>query len=406
MLPRLPPSYYASFDRRESKVGDRTVFEGRIESISFSGGVIRFGGSTFFVPFTCPGDVIRARVVNGKKHVAELVGISKASRDRVEPLCALFGICGGCTLQHISYAAQIEQKKKIVTDSLRRIGGLDALPDIGMVTSPQYGYRNRVELHTDGRITGFKQAKSAKIIPAHTCPAAVPVIRDYLQNVARAMCTRKGPPVQPPKRYAVYGFDDRLAVEGGGTEKLFVPGLDVTMDVRIFFQSNLELQKKLVADVAATAGDGEVAADLYCGVGAFARSLSAHFQKRCLVEENPAAIALARENLRNMSAEAEYYALSLEKYCAMLEKKAGSVAPRWDVAVADPPREGLCPPLVSLFVRLKTPRLIYVSCNPVTLARDAKLLCEGGYRLDSITCYDFYPQTLHIECVAVFCYKT
>ncbi|MDR1230901.1 MAG: methyltransferase [Spirochaetaceae bacterium] len=383
---------------------DRTVFEGCVESISFSGGVVRFGESVFFVPFTCPGDVIRARVVNGKKHVAALVGISEASRDRVEPPCALFGICGGCTLQHIGYAAQIEQKKKIVSDSLKRIGGLDVLPAIGMVTSPQYGYRNRVELHTDGRITGFKQAKSAKIIPAHTCPAAVPVIRDYLQNAAEPSRARKGPPVQPPKRYAVYGFDDRIAVEGGGVEKLFVPGLDVTMDARIFFQSNLELQKKLVADVAAAAGTGETAADLYCGVGAFARSLSARFQKLCLVEENPAAIALARENLRSMPTEAEYYALSLKKYCATLEKNARPAAPRWDVVVADPPREGLCPPLVSLFVRLKTPRLIYVSCNPVALARDAKLLREGGYRLDSITCYDFYPQTLHIECVAVFCY--
>jgi 23S rRNA (uracil1939-C5)-methyltransferase len=385
-------------------VCDRTVFEGRVESISFSGGVVRLGESVFFVPFTCQGDVIRARAVNGKKHTAELVGIIEASRDRAEPPCALFGICGGCTLQHIAYAAQIEQKKKIVADSLRRIGGLDMLPTIGMVTSPQYGYRNRVELHTDGRITGFKQAKSANIIPAHTCPAAVPVIREYLKNAAEPSRVRKGSPIQPPKRYAVYGFDDRLAVEGGGAEKLFVPGLDVTMDARIFFQSNLELQKKLVADVAVAAGEGESAADLYCGVGAFARSLSARFQKLCLVEENPAAIALARENLRDTPAEAEYYALSLEKYCATLEKNTGPAAPRWDVAVADPPREGLCPPLARLFARLKIPRLVYVSCNPVTLARDAKRLRESGYSLDSITCYDFYPQTLHIECAAVFNY--
>jgi 23S rRNA (uracil1939-C5)-methyltransferase len=386
-------------------MGDRTVFEGRVESISFSGGVVRFGGNVFFVPFTCPGEVVRARAVNGKKHTAELVKIIEASRDRAEPPCALFGICGGCTLQHIGYAAQIEQKKKIVADSLRRIGGLDTPPAIRMVTSPQYGYRNRAELHTDGRITGFKQAKSAKIIPAHTCPAAVPVIRDHLQNAAEPSRARKGPPSQPPKRYAVYGFDDRIAVEGSGAEKLFVPGLDITMDARIFFQSNLTLQTKLVADVAAAAGTGGTAADLYCGVGAFARSLSARFQKLCLVEENPAAIALARENLRGTPAKAEYYALSLEKYCAALEKNADPAAPRWDTAVADPPREGLCPPLVRLFARLKTPRVVYVSCNPATLARDAKHLREGGYTLDSITCYDFYPQTLHIECAAVFSYR-
>ncbi|MDR1095876.1 MAG: class I SAM-dependent RNA methyltransferase [Spirochaetaceae bacterium] len=380
---------------------NRTVFEGRVESISFSGGVIRFDGRAFFVPFACPGDVIRARTVNGQKHAAQLVEIIEPSPNRADPPCALFGICGGCTLQHIAYAEQIEQKRKLVADSLRRIGGLDTPPAMTMVTSPPYGYRNRVELHTDGRITGFKQAKSAKIIPAPVCPAAVPVIRDYLRIAAQPSRARKGLPIQPPARYAVYGFDDRLAVEGSRAEKLFVPGLGITMDARLFFQSNLALQTRLVADVAAAAGEGEAAADLYCGVGAFARPLSARFQKLCLVEENPAAIALARENLRNTPAAAEYYALSLEKYCAMLDQNTERPAPRWDAAVVDPPREGLSPPLTRLLIRLQTPRLVYVSCNPVTLARDLKRLLDGGYTLDSITCYDFYPQTLHLESLAL-----
>jgi 23S rRNA (uracil1939-C5)-methyltransferase len=374
----------------------RLVFEGRVESLSFSGGVTRFENNAFFVPYACPGDVIRARIAGEKNHTAELVEIIEASPHRVEPPCPLFGICGGCTLQHISYAAQIEEKKKSAADSLRRIGKLETLPDIRMVPSPQYGYRNRIELHTDGQITGFKQAKSATVIPATTCLAAVPVVREFMQNAARYQRSQK----RLQKRYAVYGFDNQIAAEGGVPEKLFIPGLDITMDVRLFFQSNLELQKKLIADVAAIAGEGETAADLYCGVGAFARSLAAHFQKLYLVEENPMAIALARENLRHTAAETDYYALSLEKYCAMFEKKAA--LPRWDAAVADPPRDGLCVPLIDLFVKLKTPRLVYVSCNPATLARDARLLREGGYSLDSITCYDFYPQTPHLECAALF----
>jgi 23S rRNA (uracil1939-C5)-methyltransferase len=381
-------------------VHDGTVFEGRVESIGLPGGVVRFEGSAFFVPFVCPGDVIRARTVSEKKHIAELVEIVEASPNRVEPLCPLFGICGGCTLQHISYTVQIEEKKKITADAFERIGGLEILPDIGLVASPQYGYRNRIELHTDGKITGFKQAKSSQIIPVSTCPAAVPVIREFMQNVLKQSRTRK----EPQKRYTVYGFDSRIAVEGSDTERLFIPDLGITMDTRIFFQSNLELQKKLIADVGAAAGEGEAAADLYCGVGAFAYSLAARFQKLCLVEENPAAIALARENLRNTSLEAEYYALSLEKYCAMLEKKVDR-APHWDAAVVDPPRDGLCASLINLFIKLKTPRLVYVSCNPATLARDAKRLCEGGYGLDSVTSYDFYPQTLHIECAALFRFR-
>jgi 23S rRNA (uracil1939-C5)-methyltransferase len=249
-------------------------------------------------------------------------------------------------------------------------------------------------------MAGFKQTRSSKIIPAPDCPVAVPVVRQFVREFMQNAAGEK----HMQKRFAVYGVDGRIAVEGGDPERLFIPGLGITMDVRLFFQSNLEIQKKLVADVAALAGEGGVAADMYGGVGAFAYALSPRFKKLFFVEENPAAVALARENLRNTPSQTEYYALSLETYCAMIAKNAGSNLPHWDAAIVDPPREGLCVPLISLFIRLKTPRLVYVSCNPVTLARDAKHLCEGGFSLESITCYDFYPQTPHIECVALFCF--
>jgi 23S rRNA (uracil1939-C5)-methyltransferase len=188
------------------------------------------------------------------------------------------------------------------------------------------------------------------------------------------------------------------------------------MDTRLFFQSNLEAQKKLVADVAAMvtacAGDGGTLADIYCGVGAFARSLAATFGAFVLIEENPHAIALARENLRGLPARpehrTEYYALSAERYCAAFQQtgknaqNAKRTLPQWDVAIVDPPREGLCVSLIDLFIRMKTPALVYVSCNPATLARDTKRLLAGGYRLETVTCYDFYPQTTHIECAALF----
>jgi 23S rRNA (uracil1939-C5)-methyltransferase len=383
------------------------VFEGRVESISFSGGVVRFGGKAFFVPFVCPGDVVRVEAADEKKHTARLVEIIRASEDRVEPLCPLFGTCGGCTLQHISYERQATEKKKMVADSLKRIGGVETLSEIGFVSSPPYGYRNRVELHTDGGIMGFKEAKSAKVVRACDCPTAVPVVRDFIRHAAGACSGGR-------RRFAVYGFDDRIAVEGGDTERLFVPDLNVTMDARLFFQSNLEVQKKFVADVAALAGKGSVLADIYCGVGVFARSLASGFAALVLVEENPQAIALARENLRGVPSHAEYYALSAERYCAVVKQdiqnlqrggqNAGRALPRWDAVVVDPPREGLRAPLIDLFIRMKTAALIYVSCNPATLARDTKRLCEGGYVLESLTCYDFFPQTTHIECAAFFRY--
>jgi 23S rRNA (uracil1939-C5)-methyltransferase len=393
---------------------DRVVFEGRVESISFSGGIVRLDRKPFFVPFACPGDVVRVEIADEKKYAARLVEIIEVSPDRIEPRCPLFGICGGCTLQHISYGRQAAEKKKMVRDSFRRIGGFEALPEIGWVPSPEYGCRNRVELHSDGRNTGFKEAKSAGVVPAGPCPMAVPVVRDFIQNAAamsRMPQQPQGPqtPLKPRvsqpgsiKRFTVYGFDNRLAVEGGDTEKLFIPDLGITMDVRIFFQSNLHMQKKLIADVVLAAGEGGTLADIYCGVGAFAHSLAARYENICLIEENPGAIALARENLRDAPSKTDYYALSAEEYCAMLARNRKGRLPRWDTVIVDPPRGGLCAPLVDLLLTLKTVALVYVSCNPATLARDAKRLCDGGFSLDLLTCYDFYPQTPHIECVALF----
>jgi 23S rRNA (uracil1939-C5)-methyltransferase len=381
------------FRGSEIKMSEKNIFTGRVESLSFSGGVLRFEGRPFFVPFTCPGDVVRVEVGEEKAHTARLSALVEASPCRVEPLCPLFGVCGGCAWQHISYERQLEEKKRIVSDSFERIGGFAPPPGMTIAPSAPYGYRNRVSLHTDGGVIGFKPVKSAGVVPVADCPAAVPAVREFIKTATAGKGRFSG-------RFTVYGFDDRIAVEGGDTEKLFVPGLGITMDVRLFFQSNLEMQRKLIGDVCALAGEGETLADIYCGVGAFAYPLAAYFQNMLLVEENPQAIALARENLRGTPAKKEYCALRVEQYCAAYAKQ--TKVPHWDAVIVDPPRGGLCAPLIDLFCRARPSKIIYVSCNPVTLARDAKRLLADGFRLASAACYDFYPQTTHVECAALF----
>jgi 23S rRNA (uracil1939-C5)-methyltransferase len=208
----------------------------------------------------------------------------------------------------------------------------------------------------------------------------------------------------PLPRFSIYGYDDKLVVEGKGEQKLFVESLGLTMDAGVFFQSNLELQKKMLRDIKEIAGSGKTALDIYSGAGVFAFSLSDSFEKITLVEENTKALSLSRENLRNTLCEKDFIAFSAEVYSKALLDKGGDL-PSFDLVIADPPREGLSPSFVRLLLKLKTKSFIYVSCNPATLARDAKLLCtqtENSFNLEAITFYDFYPQTPHIESVTLF----
>jgi 23S rRNA (uracil1939-C5)-methyltransferase len=162
------------------------------------------------------------------------------------------------------------------------------------------------------------------------------------------------------------------------------------------------MQVQLVDAVRAAMGRGCNAADLYAGAGVFASVLAHSFEQVTVVEENPLAVALARENLKNAGAKIDYYAFSAQQFSTYLLNGRSDAIPYYGTIIADPPRPGLCNACISLLTRIKPETFIYVSCNPPTLARDAKLLCENGFRLESVRVFDFYPQTAHIECMAVF----
>jgi 23S rRNA (uracil1939-C5)-methyltransferase len=241
---------------------------------------------------------------------------------------------------------------------------------------------------------GFNVRKSAELIPVSDCPIADKRIR-------RALVDGEILPPAFQDRFTVYGRGEMLLVEGSRIQtpakgRMPLLGREILLDASVFFQSNAAMLEILLADLlqtAAQADTGLAAADLYCGVGTFALFLSDIFPSLDLAEENRNALALARENLKGMQASS--YALRDDRWLSFLRGK------RYGFMVMDPPRQGLSAALRSWLCREGPPLFAYISCDPASLARDSREILNV-YRLKSLSWYDFYPQTPHIESMAVF----
>jgi 23S rRNA (uracil1939-C5)-methyltransferase len=381
------------------------IFDARIERIAAGGaGISTSEGKRVFVEFAAPGDLVRCQIKKDHKTwaEAEIIEITEPSPDRTEALCPLYGRCGGCTLQHIDYEAQVAAKTAILREAFSRIGGITQ-NEIRLRKAAPFEYRNRMAFHktASGR-PGFMERKSDRLVLVEDCPIADGGIRKAL---------REGK-IQPPsgrERFVVF-FSKKTFLCEGGTEQGQVSVLDreLAMDARVFFQSNVAMLELLIEDLIAAASEADRTlplADIYCGVGTFASFLCADlqgnpgFSEIDLVEENKNALILARENMPN-DRKVNYYAISDTDW-SKTQKKGRT----WGFMVLDPPRKGLSLTMREFIVRNKPALAAYVSCDPATLARDSRFLLEGGYTLKELTMYDFYPQTAHIESLAVFCRK-
>ncbi|MCL2762552.1 MAG: class I SAM-dependent RNA methyltransferase [Treponema sp.] len=379
--------------------------QARVEKIVAGGaGLARIDGKTIFIEGTAPGETVLCRIT--KEHrswaEAELLEIIESSPDRVQPDCAHYGICGGCNLQHIKYTAQIAAKTAILQDTFARIGGFNppeplVIPSKCTVTWLPWKYRNRMQFHIirnhqTGVFWGLKARKSADIVPISDCPIADPGIQELFKG--------KIPVIPPEKdRFTVYARNGLLLYEGGTQRgKTKILDKELSLDAGVFFQSNGAMLEKMLVDLRTIAGKADrnlPMADLYCGVGTFSAFLGELFPHIDLVEAEKTALALARENLIALKSTA-FYAQSSENWA-----KTGLGHP-YGFIIVDPPRQGLDPALAQRLAKDGPPLLAYVSCDPATLARDSAILRKGGYELSELRWYDFYPQTAHIESLALF----
>ncbi|MDR3311879.1 MAG: TRAM domain-containing protein [Spirochaetaceae bacterium] len=331
-------------------------------------------GRVVFVPRSLPGERVKIRVTRGKKDFlrGEITEIMEASPHRIPPRC---GYCGGCDLQIALSDCQTKIKLDILQDTFRRAGC--AIPPVETITGSPWEYRSRFQFHR-------------RTVPPD-CPAAVGAIRRMLQKHAFSSIKLA--------RWNLFAGTGGVAAEGLGDPVCEARLLDKTFrfDVGGFFQSNLPLAERMIPEVCRGLSGGE-ALDMYSGAGVFAGFLLDAFDRVTTVEQNPTSVAWAVQNLREMSvlSRCTAFAQSARDWVKQ------NAAARFDAVVADPPRTGLEPETARWLCGAKIPRIRYVSCNPVTLARDAAILCGAGYRLSALRFFDFYPQTHHLELLANF----
>ncbi len=359
-----------------------------VSDIAFGGeGVARVDGFVIFVPFVAPGEVVEAEVTEVKKRFgrARLLRVLKPSGDRVNAPCRYFGECGGCQYQHLAYPAQLELKHKQVRDLLCRLGGLEPAVIAPIIGCPQpFGYRNRIMVRTQwdkfkqGLNFGFIRTDNRLVLDIEECTIAEPTINRQLKQV------RQHP---PPK--------------GGLKVVLRVPpeGWEVPPDS--FFQNNYFLLPRLVEVVRGCfqSSGCRSLADVYCGVGFFSLELADLTERFVGVEYDRLAVNAARKNAQTrLRSNGEFIAGKAE---ALLAEVLAGLNPGPTAVLLDPPRKGCAPNLLQLLRRSRPEQIIYVSCDPATMARDLNVLCaEAVFMVAQVVPLDMFPQTAHVECVA------
>jgi 23S rRNA (uracil1939-C5)-methyltransferase len=341
----------------------------RITDIALGGkGVGRIEGKAVFVPYVIDGETVSVGIARERRKFieAELKNVQVASSHRVEPPCPYFGRCGGCVYQHIDYAHQLVIKTRQVQQTLARIGGISA-PVRPIIPSPlPYEYRNRITVHVRDGVIGFFRRESNTLLDIERCPISSPQVNASLAELR----------VQHP-RDGHYSLRDHDAA-------------------RVFTQANNSVAALLLDLVDGLfESSGGTLVDAYCGAGFFAKRLRARFASVIGIDWDLHAIAIAQ---RDAGAEEKYIAGNVEEELARVLQSTHSL-------IVDPPAAGLSQGVRNAIIHRQPSRLIYVSCNPATLARDLAALTKT-YEIDSITPLDMFPQTAEIETVVSLRSKT
>jgi 23S rRNA (uracil1939-C5)-methyltransferase len=409
-------------------------------------------GKAVFVPLTLPGETISAHITEDKRSFAkaELDEVLTPSPNRVPPPCPHFGSCGGCHYQHADYATQLALKQQVLRETLVR-AGVGIPQEIAVLAKEPWAYRNRIRLAMtpDGRY-GYRGRRSHDIVPIRECPIAAPLLLQTAERVAAFLRENPAPaPISEPAliselelftnhdqsqllltlfsekttadesqswlsvlrevlSHAVLGAEAAgirlqladsalsptiLAASGPQSLTYSAAGFDYQVDHGAFFQVNRWLIDAFVS-LGTSGHSGKIAWDLYAGVGLFARRFASSFAQVLAVESAPASFPALQRNLGGATARA-INSTTLD----FLRRNRQEREPRPDLIVLDPPRAGLGDEVTTLLNAIHAPEMVYVSCDPATLARDLRALTLERYRIESLTLVDMFPQTFHIETV-------
>jgi 23S rRNA (uracil1939-C5)-methyltransferase len=408
-------------------------------------------GKAVFVPFVLAGEKIEAAITEEKPGFArgQAVAIIEPSPHRIQPPCPYFGRCGGCHYQHASYEHQVEIKKEILRENLRRIAKLELECEIQLHPSPPWNYRNRSRLQVRTRpefAAGYYKFASHELLPVKECPISSPLINrgiaalwqagqegkaiegvreveffanaDDTKLLIEFLCAPEVPRAavrawgeelcaSMPEVAGVVAFRERqkgvqepLVAVGASELTYKTKSAAYRVSAGAFFQTNRFLTDELI-DIVTAGCSGDLVLDLYAGVGLFSTALAGDIRHTVSVEMSQISSSDLRYNLpvngKAVQATTEQYLTGRKDQGRSANGALPTSKP--DLIVVDPPRSGLGEAVARALATLGAPRVTYVSCDPATLARDLVALRSAGYRVEQLHLVDLFPQTYHLESV-------
>lgn len=437
------------------------IIELEIAALTSEGsGIGKHEGIAVFIPKTAVGDVIEARIVKVLKSYAygRIERVVMPSPDRIENDCPVFGKCGGCVFRHISYEAELAAKEQIVRDAFERIGGLhpEFLPVCGSELTERY--RNKLQMpfaktETGVIISGFYSERTHRVVPVDDCKLQPEIFSNIVEFVRKRcgelklpiynerkhegvlrhvflrkgsasgeLCTvivaRRNVPefkklaaelvqkfpeikgvvlnINPDKTNVILG-EREITLCGSAEISDVMCGVRLDISPKSFYQVNTPQAERLYKQAAEFAeSKGKALLDLYCGIGSIGLSMANEAAKIIGAEIVPEAVENARKNaLQSGYSNAEFICADAAEAAARLAEDGL----RPDVILLDPPRKGCGSETVAACVKMSPERIVMISCNPATAARDCKLLSESGYSVEKVRAFDLFPRTRHIECV-------
>jgi 23S rRNA (uracil1939-C5)-methyltransferase len=400
----------------------------RAETPVYGGYVLGRDGRVIFIRGAIPGELVDVSIEERKRDysVASVRNVIEPSPSRRDPLCRIFGICGGCQLQFMEYDKQVSMKEEILIDAMRRIGDVEVALMPSLVAQ-EFGYRHRgqFKVSAEGAV-GFYREGTREVIPVDHCPIMVPEINGMLQTLGsidlrgvKEVSISSGDTLAILVRGKMTDESVQSLLEGGISGIAFENGDSlgkdyVTLDLNglrysvtpwSFFQSHWSLNRVVVEEVVRELSllENKRVLDLYAGAGNFSLPLSTQAKEVVAVEENSFAVEDGRRNMMlNGVRNCTFVNLSVEKILESRKKQQAEKlfeGSHYDSIVLDPPRAGLASECLRRIMATGSERIVYISCNPATLARDVKKMREK-YDLEAVRMVDFFPNTYHIEALA------
>ncbi len=416
----------------------------RVPADAPSDGPTELAGKAVFVPGALPGELVEATIANDRRSyiTARLDSVLEPAPSRITPGCEYYGRCGGCHYQHADYPAQLAMKRSILLESLERAHA-EISSNIRVLSADPWTYRNRIRLHVaklPQPSLSYREAASHRDLPVTHCPVAAPILQQAIaafnellqkqpalahdlseieffttaeesallvslftnrpnatEHLPRSVADALLPTLPVLTGVRTFSLDPKTrrtqpsAAWGQASLEYAVGPLSYQVSAGAFFQVNRHLIPTLVEEVVALRS-GSIAWDLYAGVGLFAQALAQRFEQVIAVESSAASTADLARNLHG----ARHKRIAKDT----LRFLQSPPAPRPDLVVVDPPRAGLGAEVCQRLAAAQPRRILYVSCDPSTLARDLRTLQPSGYRPVALTLIDLFPQTFHLETVA------